>query len=384
MIDLTPLDVRKKQGDFTKVLRGYEAQQVDSFLGLVAERLEELVKENLMLTERVERLAEQVEAQTGREQAVNDALVTAQELRADISRTAQREADVLRAEAQADCDRLRSEAERETRDLRSEVDNEVSKLRIDAEAEARSIVSDAERRVEELHHVMRELERRRARFLTNFRQLLERELDTVEVQEARNVDEDMPVDLDLGGPSVVASAGMDDSDDESADEPEPSVEDEAVEALDAGEELYAATEDVGAAIIVDDGIRAEPLGVFEPVDDVPPVPSEKPPEEAPWGVDVDDVVAPADVAEHAEETSSDDGIAADAPPAPERPGSTFSIAPNPEREEPAEHPSELDPELEPPAPDADVHNMASDTRLAPEPPDSGLDWLESEESEDDR
>ena len=60
MIDLTPLDVRKKRGDFAKGVRGYSTQEVDSFLELVAERLEELVKENLTLRERADRLAEQV------------------------------------------------------------------------------------------------------------------------------------------------------------------------------------------------------------------------------------------------------------------------------------------------------------------------------------
>ena len=73
MIDLTPLDVRKKRGDFAKGVRGYSVPEVDSFLELVAERLEELVKENLTLRERADRLAEQVTAQTGRERAVHEA-----------------------------------------------------------------------------------------------------------------------------------------------------------------------------------------------------------------------------------------------------------------------------------------------------------------------
>ena len=36
MIDLTPLDVRKKKGDFTRTLRGYDTPTVDQFLDLVA------------------------------------------------------------------------------------------------------------------------------------------------------------------------------------------------------------------------------------------------------------------------------------------------------------------------------------------------------------
>ncbi|MSR22300.1 MAG: DivIVA domain-containing protein [Gemmatimonadetes bacterium] len=45
MIDLTPLDVRKKKGDFGKTMRGYDPREVDHFLELVTERMDELVKE---------------------------------------------------------------------------------------------------------------------------------------------------------------------------------------------------------------------------------------------------------------------------------------------------------------------------------------------------
>jgi DivIVA domain-containing protein len=185
MIDLTPLDVRKKAGDFTKSLRGYEPQQVESFLELAAERLEELVKENLTLRERGERLAEQVEAQTGRERAVNDALVTAQQLREDIASSAEREADAVRAEAKVQADRIRAEAE-ET---------------------ARRLVADAENRLADLRQAAREITRRKARFLGNFRQLLEREMDVVEMQEAATVEDYMVVGLGSEALSAGATIG---------------------------------------------------------------------------------------------------------------------------------------------------------------------------------
>ena len=49
MIDLTPLDVRNKRGDFKKLMRGYDPQEVDVFLEIVAERLEMLTRENIAL-----------------------------------------------------------------------------------------------------------------------------------------------------------------------------------------------------------------------------------------------------------------------------------------------------------------------------------------------
>jgi len=136
MIDLTPLDVRKKRGDFRKALRGYDPEEVDAFLEVVAERMEALVTENLTLGERAERLREQVSAQTGREEAVREALVTAQELRKEMSQQARREADLLMREAEA---------------------------RIDG------VLGEAERRLEERREALEEMERMRLRFLKSFR-----------------------------------------------------------------------------------------------------------------------------------------------------------------------------------------------------------------------
>ena len=164
MIDLTPLDVRNKRSDFKKILRGYDPQEVDVFLEMVAERLEALVRENLQLKERSELLQQQVSSSTGRERAVQEALVTAQELRADIRAQAQREADLILQEAQAEVRRRHNEAER---------------------------------KLDVLNDSLVELERRRMRFLKSFRQLLEREIDGVEVEEARAPLEEHAIEMHL-------------------------------------------------------------------------------------------------------------------------------------------------------------------------------------------
>ena len=83
MIELTPLDVRKKREDFRRTMRGYDPEQVDVFLDLVAERFESLVEKETRLTEQVRMMSEQLRTFQERERALNDALVTAQELRED-------------------------------------------------------------------------------------------------------------------------------------------------------------------------------------------------------------------------------------------------------------------------------------------------------------
>ena len=165
MIDITPLDVRKKRGDFGKGLRGYAPQEVDTFLELVVERMEVLVKENLAFRGMIEGLEEKVVSHQGREQAIQDALVTAQELRQDVKKQASREAKLLEREAQGRVDLM---------------------------------IGESEKLLAEHRGTLQELERQRERFLKAFRTLLERELDTVEVEFGRAPLEDVTLDLDLG------------------------------------------------------------------------------------------------------------------------------------------------------------------------------------------
>ena len=74
MWNLTPLDVRQKKGDFRRAVWGYRTEPVDHFLDAVAKRLEELVKENVALTERTDDLQDQLALFRKREKAINEAL----------------------------------------------------------------------------------------------------------------------------------------------------------------------------------------------------------------------------------------------------------------------------------------------------------------------
>ena len=191
MIDLTPLDVRKKRGDFGKGLRGYDPQEVDTFLELVAERMEVLVQENVAFRGRVGELEETVVAQQGREQAIQDALVTAQELRQDVKKQARREANLLEREAQGKIDLM---------------------------------IGESEKLLSEHRAALQELERQRERFLKAFRSLLERELDTVKVEFDRPPLEGVTLDLELGRRS--GSIEEPEGEDEDRDEGQAEHEDE--------------------------------------------------------------------------------------------------------------------------------------------------------------
>jgi len=212
MIDLTPLDIRKKRGDFKKLLRGYDPQEVDTFLELAAERLEEVARDNTHLRDRVNSLQELSDSQTGREKAVQEALVMAQELRSEMKLAAQREADMILGEAKA----------------------EARSLLAEADAELRSRLRDGERRVDVGRDALQEMERRRTRFLQGFRQLLERELEDLEVEEGKVPLEDRPIDMDLGRGKAAEAMPWDEDPTSESDALDPPALDMSVDDLAAG------------------------------------------------------------------------------------------------------------------------------------------------------
>ena len=164
MIELTPLDVRKKRGDFRRAMRGYEPTEVDSFLDLVAERMEQLVKENLKFREERDGYTAEITQARERERAVQEALVTATAMSQDVTGQAQREADLLRREAESEVERL---------------------------------LVEAEGRLDQLKLAIGELDRRRRRYLRTYRSLLEQELVMVDSEE--QVDPLAGISLDLEG-----------------------------------------------------------------------------------------------------------------------------------------------------------------------------------------
>ena len=152
MIDLTPLDVRKKKGDFRRLVRGYDPSAVDNFLDEVAARMEELVRENASLAGRVETMSDAIADYRERERAMNEALVSAQQLREDMREQAAREADLVLREARAEGER---------------------------------IVGDAKRQVGLALEALRRVQGQRVRFLRLFRALVERQLNEIEQEEER-------------------------------------------------------------------------------------------------------------------------------------------------------------------------------------------------------
>lgn len=203
MIDLTPVDVRKKKGDFRRTMRGYDPALVDDFLDQVADRMDELVREVLALNDRVGRQEQQIAEFRERERALTEALVTAQEMREEIRQQTSREAELVKRSAEQQAAQLRSSTQQEVAQLRSSTQQEVAQLRAAAEHEAAQLRRAAEEEASRLRAAaeresaqlnatvrkerereeeeLRRLRLRQEQFLGSYRAFLERELAELSV-----------------------------------------------------------------------------------------------------------------------------------------------------------------------------------------------------------
>ena len=152
---LTSHDVRAQE--FQRALRGYDASQVDEFKQRMAEEIDRLVRDRVQLDERVKGMSEQLRAYRDRERAMNDALVTAQQLRSEAQTQMDREREVSQREIRAEAERILLEARAETERLLQHARAEAQRLSQGNELARRNFLG----------------------YLASFRQLLERQLAEV-------------------------------------------------------------------------------------------------------------------------------------------------------------------------------------------------------------
>jgi DivIVA domain-containing protein len=100
VFQLTPQDVRTH--DFARALRGYDRVQVDEFKQRLAEEIDRLARARIQAEERLKSAQDQLRAYRERERALNEALVGAQQLRADTRAQAEQEAAIVLREAHAE------------------------------------------------------------------------------------------------------------------------------------------------------------------------------------------------------------------------------------------------------------------------------------------
>src|ERR1044071_9744434 len=115
------MDIRQQQ--FTvKMFRGFDTQEVDTFLEDLASDYEALLKENSLLKEQLQALEERTRGLEEREKVLQETLVTTQRLVEEMKDQARREAGGIIREAEGQAERsieaaLPAEANRRAQSL---------------------------------------------------------------------------------------------------------------------------------------------------------------------------------------------------------------------------------------------------------------------------
>jgi len=95
---ITPLDIQQKQ--FATKFRGFDMEEVDSFLELIREEMEELLRENANLREEARRYEKQLKEYKNIETTLKDTLVNTQQIVEQFRDTAKKDAELIIKEAE--------------------------------------------------------------------------------------------------------------------------------------------------------------------------------------------------------------------------------------------------------------------------------------------
>jgi cell division initiation protein len=157
---ITPLEVRKHE--FNNAFRGFDKDEVISFLEMVSEEMEELVKENRELKEKLNQAQERITSYAKIESALQNTLVATQETAEQMKNAAQEKAELILRRATDEGDR---------------------------------IIQEAYEKVSELRQEYSSLKSQKASFLVNFRSLLESEQKLMELMEKQAEQDDKNIVL---------------------------------------------------------------------------------------------------------------------------------------------------------------------------------------------
>jgi len=155
MQDLTPLEIQKQT--FSRVLKGYNTDEVRAYLHLIAEEIERLLKDVDRFSRENAMLREELDGHSQRERILKDTLLSAQKVSEDVKANARKEAELIVKDAELLSERLVNQAmnrvadlEKAIQDLKIERHAARNKLQATLDTVQQMIMLDAEQEANEL------------------------------------------------------------------------------------------------------------------------------------------------------------------------------------------------------------------------------------------
>lgn len=116
---LTPLDIKKQE--FRKTIRGFDPMEVETFLEMVADEYEELLRDRNQLKEEVDKLQTQLQDYRQVEHTLKETLMNAQESIKRAQANSEKEGEMIIREAELKADKIVGRAYKELEKMKNEL-----------------------------------------------------------------------------------------------------------------------------------------------------------------------------------------------------------------------------------------------------------------------
>ncbi|MCK5513810.1 MAG: DivIVA domain-containing protein [Deltaproteobacteria bacterium] len=124
---LTPLDIQQQK--FEVKWRGYDRQEVETFLEMVSEDVESLLKDCNKLRDELKKCESQMADFRENERAIQQTIMATQKVSDDLKRNAQRESDLILSEAKVAAEKITNDARTHAEKIMGGSRLEIEKLR---------------------------------------------------------------------------------------------------------------------------------------------------------------------------------------------------------------------------------------------------------------
>ncbi len=116
---LTPNDILNQK--FGISFRGYDRQEVDAFLDIIAKDLEDLIRENSYLKEEIEKINTELVRLREMEEIIKDTIVSAQKMAENFKESAKMESENILNAARLQAEKICFDAAKQASEAKAEV-----------------------------------------------------------------------------------------------------------------------------------------------------------------------------------------------------------------------------------------------------------------------
>ena len=189
---IKPLDIRNKE--FRRCFRGYDEQEVDSFLDHVVDAMDKLLRENTELSEQVQRMGTAVAHYKELEDVLKSTMLIAQKTAQEMKASAEKESEVIIQEAQARADEIVRQASLESEEMVRKASTESERMLTDSREQAETILRQAQQegsrvldeatvKINRIMAEYEELQKQSKVFRAKFRSFLNAQIEMLDVEE---------------------------------------------------------------------------------------------------------------------------------------------------------------------------------------------------------